>query len=88
MATVTRRVLTSHLRPFRPKLVLTMVYRLRSLTLSRAKAEKFGLFPIETIKAAVLYEDDPASVTLPHIAGEWKGRGKNIGVHSGAASGI
>jgi hypothetical protein len=26
----------------------------------------------------VLFKDDPFSVTLPHIAGEWKGRGKDM----------
>jgi len=36
-------------------------------------------FPIdEHIKGAVIYKDDPDSITLPHIAGEWKGRGKNM----------
>ncbi|KUI64371.1 hypothetical protein VM1G_11174 [Cytospora mali] len=32
----------------------------------------------EHVSGAVLYKDDPYSVTLPHIAGEWKGRGKDM----------
>ncbi len=36
-------------------------------------------FPVdELISGAVLYKDDPYSVTLPHLAGEWKGRGKDM----------
>lgn len=36
-------------------------------------------FPIdEHIKGAVIYKYDPRSITLPHIAGEWKGRGMNM----------
>jgi hypothetical protein len=36
-------------------------------------------FPIdEHIKGAVIYKDDPESLVLPHIAGEWKGRGKSM----------
>lgn len=31
-------------------------------------------FPVdEHVAGAVLYKDDPGSITLPHIAGEWKG---------------
>ncbi|KAK5654446.1 hypothetical protein OQA88_7357 [Cercophora sp. LCS_1] len=30
------------------------------------------------VPGAVLYRDDPLSVTLPHIAGEWKARGKDM----------
>ncbi|KAK3384499.1 hypothetical protein B0T24DRAFT_646389 [Lasiosphaeria ovina] len=31
-------------------------------------------FPVEEyVSGAVLYKDDPRSVTLPHLAGEWKG---------------
>ncbi|KAI1349806.1 hypothetical protein F5Y01DRAFT_316483 [Xylaria sp. FL0043] len=30
------------------------------------------------IKGAVIYKDDPFSLTLPHLAGEWKARGKNM----------
>ncbi len=41
-------------------------------------AHKFNPFPIETIKGAILYQDDPFPVILPHIAGEWKARGKNM----------
>jgi hypothetical protein len=36
-------------------------------------------FPVdEQGSGAVLSKDDPFSVTLPHIAGEWKGRGKDM----------
>ncbi|KAL7970113.1 hypothetical protein HDV63DRAFT_394400 [Trichoderma sp. SZMC 28014] len=36
-------------------------------------------FPVdEHIGVAVLYEDDPYSLTIPHVAGEWKGRGKDM----------
>ena len=37
-------------------------------------------FPIdEHIKGAVIYDDNPHSITLPHIAGEWKGGGQDMG---------
>jgi hypothetical protein len=37
-------------------------------------------FPIdEYIKGAVIYEDKPYLITLPHIDGEWKGGGQNMG---------
>ncbi|KAJ2905730.1 hypothetical protein MKZ38_004597 [Zalerion maritima] len=40
---------------------------------------EYGPFPIgEHVGGAVLYKDDPNSLTLPHLAGEWKGPGKNI----------
>ncbi|KAG8158518.1 hypothetical protein KVR01_011640 [Diaporthe batatas] len=49
-------------------------------------------FPIdEHIKGAVIYQDNPRSLVLPHIAGEWKGPGKNMqaarqqSVYDGAA---
>ncbi|KAJ8132861.1 hypothetical protein O1611_g761 [Lasiodiplodia mahajangana] len=32
----------------------------------------------EYVNDAVLYKDDPNSLTLPHLAGEWKGSGKNM----------
>ncbi|KAI5458445.1 hypothetical protein BGZ63DRAFT_324637, partial [Mariannaea sp. PMI_226] len=32
----------------------------------------------EYVNGAVLYKDAPYSVVLPHIAGEWKGLGKNM----------
>lgn len=36
-------------------------------------------FPVdEHVSGAVLYTDDLGSVTLPHIAGEWKGPGKDM----------
>ncbi|KAF4469534.1 heterokaryon incompatibility [Fusarium albosuccineum] len=39
----------------------------------------YGPFPIdEYIPGAVLYEDDPDSLALPHLAGEYKARGKNM----------
>ncbi|KAJ9155231.1 Heterokaryon incompatibility protein [Pleurostoma richardsiae] len=43
------------------------------------RMEDYRPFPInEHINGAVLYRDDPYSVTLPHLAGEWKGRGKDM----------
>jgi hypothetical protein len=30
------------------------------------------------IDGAVLYEDDPHSLALPHLVGEWKARGKDM----------
>ncbi|KAH6619163.1 hypothetical protein B0J18DRAFT_467340 [Chaetomium sp. MPI-SDFR-AT-0129] len=39
----------------------------------------FDPFPVEEdVDGAVLYKDNPFSVTLPHLAGEWKGRGKDM----------
>jgi len=36
-------------------------------------------FPVhEHVDGAVLYKDKPFSMTLPHLAGEWKARGKNM----------
>lgn len=36
-------------------------------------------FPIdEQVKGAVVYRDDPDSLALPHLAGEWKGPRKDI----------
>ncbi|KAI0407485.1 hypothetical protein F4802DRAFT_24291 [Xylaria palmicola] len=36
-------------------------------------------FPVdERVSGAVLYKDDRRSVTLPHLAGEWKGPGKDM----------
>lgn len=35
-------------------------------------------FVDELVPAAVLYSDDPHSLTLAHIAGEWKGPGKDL----------
>lgn len=36
-------------------------------------------FPVdEYVPGAVLYEDDPDSLALPHLAGEYKARGKNM----------
>ncbi|KAK0655472.1 hypothetical protein B0T16DRAFT_310182, partial [Cercophora newfieldiana] len=32
----------------------------------------------ERVSGAVLYEDNPYSLTLPHVAGEWKGPGKDM----------
>ncbi|KAL2689035.1 hypothetical protein Neosp_003086 [[Neocosmospora] mangrovei] len=41
--------------------------------------EKYLPFPVdERICGAVLYEDDPQSLTLPHVAGEWKGPGEDM----------
>ncbi len=40
---------------------------------------EFRSFPVDDrIDGAALYKDDPNSVTLPHSAGEWKGRGKDM----------
>ncbi len=41
--------------------------------------QEYDPIPIgEHVSGAVLYEDDPRSLTLPHLAGEWKGRGKDM----------
>ncbi|KAI3394041.1 hypothetical protein diail_3306 [Diaporthe ilicicola] len=41
--------------------------------------QEFYPFPInKQIKGAVLYQDDPRSLTLPQLAGEWRGRGKDM----------
>ncbi|KAK0655466.1 hypothetical protein B0T16DRAFT_312591, partial [Cercophora newfieldiana] len=41
--------------------------------------EEFRPFPIaDHVPGATLYDDDPFSLTLPHVAGEWKGRGKDM----------
>ncbi|KAF2962856.1 hypothetical protein GQX73_g10717 [Xylaria multiplex] len=40
---------------------------------------EYDLFPVdEQVAGAVLYKDNPRSMTLPHLAGEWKGPGKNM----------
>jgi hypothetical protein len=40
---------------------------------------EFRPFPVgEQITGAVLYKDDPDSLALPHLAGEWKGPGKDM----------
>ncbi|KAL2260075.1 hypothetical protein VTK26DRAFT_6039 [Humicola hyalothermophila] len=40
---------------------------------------QFHPFPAdELVSGAVLFRDDPFSVALPHVAGEWKGRGKDM----------
>lgn len=40
---------------------------------------KFRPFPIDQhVEGAVLCKDDPYSLTLPHLAGEWKGCGKDM----------
>lgn len=56
------------------------------------EAEEFRPFPVGSyIERAVLYKDDPFSLTLPHLAGEWKRRGKDLeearlqSAYSGAA---
>ena len=41
---------------------------------------EFRPVSVSSIQGAVLYKDDPYAVTLPHIAGEWKGRGKDLDV--------
>jgi hypothetical protein len=41
--------------------------------------QEFKPFPVgELVQGAVLYNDNPSSLTLPHLAGEWKGRGKDM----------
>lgn len=41
--------------------------------------KEYGKFPVEEhISGAVLFKDNPFSLTLPHLAGEWKGRGKDM----------
>ena len=41
--------------------------------------QEFRPFPVdEYVKGAVLYKDNPHSVTLSHVAGEWKGPGKDM----------
>ena len=41
--------------------------------------QEYCPFPVdEHVDSAVLYKADPDSLTLPHLAGEWKGRGKNM----------
>lgn len=41
--------------------------------------QQFRPFPVdEHVQGAVLYKDNPSSLTLPHLAGEWKGRGKDM----------
>ncbi|KAI8960869.1 hypothetical protein F5Y11DRAFT_328373 [Daldinia sp. FL1419] len=40
---------------------------------------EYDPFPVdEHVSGAVLYDDDPDSLALPHVAGEWKGRGRNM----------
>lgn len=41
--------------------------------------QEFRPFPVdEHVQGAVLYKDNPSSLTLPHLAGEWKERGKDM----------
>ncbi|KAH7019512.1 hypothetical protein EDB80DRAFT_203917 [Ilyonectria destructans] len=41
--------------------------------------DQYSPFPVdEYVSGAALYKDDPYSMTLPHMAGEWKGRGKDM----------
>ncbi|EPE02347.1 hypothetical protein F503_03932 [Ophiostoma piceae UAMH 11346] len=40
---------------------------------------EYDPFPVdEQVDGAVLYKDNPRSMTLPHLAAEWKGPGKNM----------
>ncbi len=42
--------------------------------------EEYRPFPVDKhVDGAVLYKDNPHSMTLPHLAGEWKGPGKDMG---------
>lgn len=41
--------------------------------------QQYDPFPVDdNISGAVLYKDSPGSLALPHLAGEWKGRGKDM----------
>lgn len=41
--------------------------------------EEFDPVPVEThLDGAVLFKDDLYSIAIPHLAGEWKGRGKDM----------
>jgi hypothetical protein len=41
--------------------------------------QEYRPFPVNKhISGAILYKDSPSSLTLPHLAGEWKGRGKDM----------
>lgn len=43
------------------------------------EAEEYRPFPADNyVPGAALYRDDPRSITLPHIAGEWKGPAGDI----------
>ncbi|KAK7414494.1 hypothetical protein QQX98_006681 [Neonectria punicea] len=43
------------------------------------RVKDYRPFPVdEFIHGAVLHKNDISSITLPHFAGEWKGRGKNM----------
>ncbi|CAK7222841.1 hypothetical protein SCUCBS95973_004973 [Sporothrix curviconia] len=43
------------------------------------RKREYRPFPVdERVSGAVLYKDDPHSLKLPHLAGEWKGPGKNM----------
>jgi hypothetical protein len=39
---------------------------------------QYESFPVEDIQGAVIYKDNPISITLPHLAGEFKGVGKDL----------
>jgi hypothetical protein len=41
--------------------------------------EEYDPFPVQQyVDGAVLYKDEPRSVTIPHLAGEWKGPDGNL----------
>ncbi|KAJ4307541.1 hypothetical protein N0V84_012659 [Fusarium piperis] len=41
--------------------------------------EEYRPFPVvDHVPGAAICKDDPHSLVLPHLAGEWKGRGKNM----------
>ncbi|KAK0742203.1 hypothetical protein B0T21DRAFT_125650 [Apiosordaria backusii] len=43
------------------------------------RMQEFRPFPVDDhVNGAVLFKDNPYSLTLPHLAGEWKGRGKDM----------
>ncbi|KAK4182017.1 hypothetical protein QBC35DRAFT_218189 [Podospora australis] len=56
------------------------------------RKREYAPFPVEErVSGAVLYKDNPYSLTLPHLAGEWKGPGGDMreatlqGSYDGAA---
>ena len=42
------------------------------------RQREYHPFPVDELSGAVLYKDEPYSLVLPHLAGEWKGRGKDM----------
>jgi len=42
--------------------------------------DKYRLIPVDEINAAVLHKNNSASITLPHLTGEWKSLGGDLKV--------